>query len=105
MATASFKVFVEQAREGDTLDGFRAQLPTTRFTPGCTGCSVERDVETPGGIRFHTSWASEEQLRAFLRSAAIRPILELLEQSIRKPEVLLCGADGDIELVGALRAR
>ena len=56
---------------------------------GCLSCSVEIDAEHKRGIRFRSNWESGEYMNAFLASDIVTKVLQVLELSTEKPEILI----------------
>jgi quinol monooxygenase YgiN len=111
MATASFRFTVDQDRETGVRQALAVALRAARGCPGCVDCWIERDTEAHGGLRFHSRWDDESDLRAFLASDVTTRLLQLLELSLEQPEILICWGDLEIglrsleEIRGAIDSR
>jgi quinol monooxygenase YgiN len=105
MAKASFRIVVDTPRADDVLAVFRSQMGPTQCRSGFIGCSLERDVDRPGAIRFHTTWENQAHLRAFINSEVMDRVLQLLELSVEKPEILVCCGDEAAGLTSVLTLR
>lgn len=90
MATASFRIRVDPQSEHEVNRALLALLRSARNLHGCVRGHVERDVECPGGLRFHCAWKDEECLLTFLMSGIVTELLQILELSLETPETLIC---------------
>lgn len=98
MAKASFKIQVDLSKEEEIFRAFKAQVGPTQIRRGCRSCSIERDSNRPGGIRFHSVWESAECLCSYLKSDIVGTVLQLLELSAEQPEILICHKTDDVSL-------
>jgi quinol monooxygenase YgiN len=65
-----------------------------RGAPGCLGCAVVTDLTGPGAIRYTEDWASEDDLRARVGSAAFLRLATLLEATAHAPRIQFALASG-----------
>jgi quinol monooxygenase YgiN len=69
----------------DLVDAFRFLMVSTRFEPGCVGCSVW--TEPDGSVHYVEEWSTEEDIRRRVGSERFTSVLALLEAAREPPHV------------------
>jgi quinol monooxygenase YgiN len=109
MATTTVRMTVEWLAPGGQARSIALALHSLsadlRDVPGCLRCSVSNDLTT-GGVRYAEEWASEDDLRARVRSEAFLRLAALLEATDRVPLVEFTLAKGvrGLDFIEDLRA-
>jgi quinol monooxygenase YgiN len=90
MATASFRIRVDNRDVDEVLHALTVVVNSTRGRTGCLDCHLEKDIEHRGGLRFHSRWDNQDGMRAFIASDHVTQLLQIIELSAEKPEILIC---------------
>ena len=69
----------------DLVDAFRFLMVSTRFEPGCVGCSVW--TEPDGSVHYVEEWSTEADIRRRVGSERFTSVLALLESAREPPHV------------------
>ena len=69
----------------------------TRDSPGCLECSLLVDPETDQSVVSFERWQTQADLHRHLRSDLYRQVLELMELSVKAPEILFYKVTEDTE--------
>lgn len=57
------------------------------ISSGSICCSINRDVINPNTILYLEEWENREDLERHIQSSRYRELLEIIEQSMGKPEI------------------
>ena len=105
LAEVSFRDFVGLEQVKDVVRAFRSKTAPTLVMFGCVSCSVEIEIEQNRGIRFCSNWESGEHMNMFLVSDIVTKVLQILELSTEKPEILISSqsAEDGLKALEAIR--
>ena len=69
------------------VDALRFLASPTRLATGCLGCRVWIDESDESIVRYVEEWATEEAMRARVRSERFTRLLEVFESAREPPSV------------------
>ena len=72
------------------LATIRPLLGSIRSRAGCAGCHIYQDAETPDELTLFEEWEDEASFVEHVCSKDYGYILEWMELSVEKPEVMVC---------------
>ena len=85
---AVIKVFPAAKHHAQTMEILRSVQDLTRPMPGCMGCWVSEEGFRQPHLRYTEQWRSEDTLQEHLRSELYRRVLEAMELSKQRPEIV-----------------
>lgn len=106
MIIVTIRVEVLDEKRNDVLQIIRAMLEPARVQPGCISFRSYQDIENENRLCLVEEWRSRSDLDRHIRSADYRKLLELMDMSSAKPELLfrtISRTEG-LELVRSIRA-
>ena len=87
MLLAIVNVYVSNQNENNVLDVSTSIVDSVVLEPGCISCRVLKGVSKPHTLTLIQEWKSQGELENYIRSAAFRNTLGLIELSSEQPEV------------------
>ena len=88
MIIVTLQVRVLAERREEVLQILRTMLEPARVKPGCISFRSYQDIENESRLCLVEEWNSKHDLDRRIRSDDYRKLLELMEMSAEKPELL-----------------
>lgn len=107
MIMTMIKIKLPATRETEILDALKSFIHFTEISSGSICCNIKRDVNNDNEILYMEKWQEREDLERHIQTARYRELLEIIEQSIGKPEInffTVSEIEG-LELIQKLRSK
>lgn len=107
MVMTMIKVNLPDRSREVVLDALKSFSQFTEISSGCICCKINRDVINHDTILYLEEWQNREDLERHIQSRKYRELLEIIEQSMGKPEInfLTVSKIEGLELIQKLRRK
>ena len=107
MVMTMIKVNLPDKCREEVLDALKRFSQFTEISSGSICCNINRDVINHDTILYLEEWQNREDLERHIQSPKYRELLEIIEQSMGKPEInfLTVSEIEGLELVQKLRRK
>jgi len=87
MILLNLRLIPPQNRLSEVVHALRLQMGRTEVLPGCTGCRLTQDLDEQNVILYQEEWRCWTDVEKHIRSNRFCSLLELMEISIRTPDL------------------
>lgn len=87
MIITKIKVVLPAKRRKEILEALKSFKKLAELSGGCQCCFISRDVDQRNTIIYWEEWQSRDDLERHIQSPQYRHLLELIEQSAKKPNI------------------
>jgi len=87
MMISLITIYLPAKRREKVLEALKMYKQNAELCRGCIGCNVWQSVEIPNKIIYWEEWQSRQDMEKHIHSPTYRKLLEIIEQSIKKPKI------------------
>ena len=105
MVISTLRIVSAPQSRAEIIRTLSAQLGPVRVQPGCLGCTLYQDIESPEAVTMTEVWESQDELSRRLRSEDYRAVLAAIELSQEQPTIHFDTVTrrGGLEIVASAR--
>ena len=81
------KIVLPPNHKKEVLDALKSFKRFAEISSGSICCNVSRDVNNRDMVIYFEEWQNREDLERHIQSTKYRELLEIIEQSMGKPEI------------------
>jgi len=105
MVISTLRIVTAPQSRAEIIRTLSAQLGPVRVQPGCLGCTLYQDIESPEAVTMTEEWESQDELSRRLCSEDYRAVLAAIELSQEQPTIHFDTVTrrGGLEIVASAR--